>query len=115
MPMRGMNVPFVSHGCQVPAHALALIHHQSRQVGEDISIQRMVQSVFAIPDFFTFLQLVKDHEQSDELSIDVNRRAIWFSASARSDDDWPDQTAICLHGLIDMAVIKPHTRAFAGG
>src|SRR5580765_1282497 len=74
----------------------------------------MVQSIFAIPDFFTFLQLVKDHEQDDEFAIDVNRRSIWFGPSPRGNNDWSDQAAISLDGLIDVAVIKPQTRAFSG-
>src|SRR6476646_9038184 len=74
----------------------------------------MVQSIFAIPDFFTFLQLVKDHEQDDEFAIDINRRSIWFGPSTRGNNDWSDQAAISLHRLIDMAVIKPEPGAFSG-
>lgn len=73
----------------------------------------MVQSIFAISDFFTFLQLVKDHEQDDEFAIDVNRRSIWFGPPPRGDNDWSHQAAIRLHRLIDVAVIKPKPRAFS--
>lgn len=73
----------------------------------------MVQSIFASSDFFTFLQLVKDHEQDNEFAIDVNRRSIWFGPSPRGDNNWSHQAAICLYWLIHVAVIKPEPRAFS--
>src|SRR5690242_19878274 len=113
VPVGGMKVPFISHRGQIPANALTLVHDQSRQVGEDVSVQRMVESLFAIPGLFALLQLVKDPEKNNELFVDVNRASILFSASARSHNDWSDQAAIRLHRLVDVTVIKPQTRTFS--
>src|SRR5215831_7085535 len=73
----------------------------------------MVESLFAIPGLFAVLQLVKDPEQNDELPINVIRSSIRFCMSARSDDDRADETTIGFHGLVDVTVIKPQTRAFS--
>src|SRR5579864_2262525 len=113
VPVGGMKVPFVSHRGQIPANALALVHDQPRQVGENVSVQRMIESLFAIPGLFVLLQLVKDPEKNNELSVDVVRASILFGASARSHDDWADQAAIGFHRLIDVTVIKPQARAFS--
>src|SRR6476646_10990349 len=114
MPVGGMKVPFISHGGQIPANALALVHDQSRQVGEDVAVQGMVEPLFAIPGRFAVLQLVEDPEKNNELSGDVNRSVILFGASARSHNDWSDQAAIGFHRLVDVTVIKPQTRTFSG-
>src|SRR5690349_24892194 len=91
VPVGGMKVPFISHGGQIPANALTLVHHQSRQVGKDVSVQGMVESLFAIPGLFAVLQLVEDSKKDNELSVDVNGGSILFSPSACSHNDWSDQ------------------------
>src|ERR1700704_726724 len=95
VPVCGMEVAFISHGCQVPANPLTLVHYQPRQIGEDVSVHRMVEAILAIPGLFALLQLVEDHEKSNELPVDVERRSILFRMPTRSHDDWSDQAAIC--------------------
>ena len=70
VPVRSMDIDFGAKPNEVPAYALTLRHRQPRQVAED----RAVDCVHEVPLFvFVFTVFIEDHEEGDELAIDVFR------------------------------------------
>src|SRR5581483_3276580 len=108
VPVGRVQVNLITHAEQIPANTLSLLHHKSGEVAEDISVNRVIQTVGLAAE------LVEDHKQGHEFAIDIFGRAVGPRFAFGSDDDRAEKAGVGFDGLVGAAVIPPDERTWIG-
>src|ERR1700678_2395667 len=65
VPMRSVQIDFVSHPQQIPAHFLSLLHGQAGKIAEDQTVDG-IKLAGRLDS-----RLIEDHERGDKLTVNV--------------------------------------------
>ena len=96
MPVRRVKVNLVSHGQQIPADFLALLHGQAGKIAEDEPVDA-VEETLALA-----AQLIEDLKRSDEFAIHIFGGAVGVRLTFRGHDDRPKESGIDLDSRVNV-------------
>ena len=104
--MRRVQINFVPHSQQIPAHLFTLLHGQTREIAEDIAVDGVKHSGRLASHF------IEDHERGNELAIHIFWRSIRIGFAFRGNNDRPQQSGVRLKAWVHMGVVPPNDRAW---